>query len=73
MYQQADDDNGQGHLLGGSPPSTRLILGKIFLPLTVKSSWELIKESELARLFLFFLYIIIFLRSLASLPLLGHN
>lgn len=54
MYQQADDDNGQGHLLGGSPPSTRLILGKIFLALTVKSSWELIKESELARLFLFF-------------------
>lgn len=60
MDQQADDDNGQGHLLGGSPPSTRLILGKIFLPLTVKSSWELIKESELARRFLFFLYIIIF-------------
>lgn len=59
MYQQADGDNGQGHLLGGSPPSTRLILGKIFLSLTLKSSWELIKESELARLFLFFLYIII--------------
>lgn len=73
MYQQANDDNGQGHLLGGSPPSTHLILGKIFLSLTLKSSWELIKESELARLFFFFFIYYYSLRTLASLPFLGHN